>query len=346
MKNSGEKSGDGNSPQGLPAAVLLYGPNQGLVRERARLLIGAATGGVDDPFVLSRLSALSFADRARGGGCSWMKSAPCPLAGGQRTLWLEGDGETCSPALLGAVKFLDARLTAGEALPFMVCEAGALRKNAALVRGFATAKSGAVVPCYEDDARSHNLLIGEYFEGLNRETREALAHHLPTERALARRALEKLRLHHVSESGELSAETVSLLLTDDGVADSEDFAYAFASGNKSALTAQLSRHRDRKTESILLLRAAARHTLRLGEVATLLEEGRSLEEAMRSLRPPVFWKREKEFRRQAKARSAASRRATLAQLLAAESVLKSAPVPNEAYTAQILWRAATGLSGL
>ncbi|MDA7987473.1 MAG: hypothetical protein MPJ53_03030 [Alphaproteobacteria bacterium] len=317
----------------MPSAILFYGPNQGLVRERARAVVDAATGGVDDPFVLARLSAGDFSERARGGGQLLDDLRAIPFGGGRRTLWLEGDGQQCASALLAAVEFLEEG--AGVSSSFLVCEGGALRKNASLVRGFAAGSCSAVVPCYEEDLRSRGVLIDEYFSDLDGEVREVLLHHLPGERGLARRALEKVRLYGEG-GGDLGAEAVSALLTDDGGADNDDLAYAFADGDRRVLSEQLARHRDRKTHSVVLVRSVMRHVLRLAEVASRVEGGESIDAAMRGLRPPVFWKREKEFRRQARARSSSERRAVLGRLLEAEAELKGGLAVGDAYVAQVL----------
>src|SRR5215813_9909933 len=75
------------------SAVLLYGPDQGLVRERAVELVGRIAGDVRDPFRVAELTSAQLKDdpvRLAD------EAAQLSLTGGQRVLRLRdaGDGLT------------------------------------------------------------------------------------------------------------------------------------------------------------------------------------------------------------------------------------------------------------
>src|SRR4029079_18144475 len=67
-------------------AVLIYGPDGGTVRERARQLVISAAGSIDDPFIVTRLDdAALAADPAR----LVDEAQTMSLMGGRRVIWVE-----------------------------------------------------------------------------------------------------------------------------------------------------------------------------------------------------------------------------------------------------------------
>ena len=125
-------------------AVLVYGPDAGLVAERAKALAAGAAGDLDDPFRLIQLGAEQLAgDPARLAD----EAAALSFSGGRRVVWVRGAGD----GLAGACKDFVAERP-GEAL--VVLEAGDLPARSALRKLFESAGPGvAALPCYRDEAR-------------------------------------------------------------------------------------------------------------------------------------------------------------------------------------------------
>src|SRR5262249_60148941 len=89
-------------PNPAQPVVLVYGPDAGLVRERAEALIRAAVDDVNDPFLLARLDG----DELAGEPTRLVEEAlTIPLFGGRRARGAEGGGPHLGPpveAPLGA----------------------------------------------------------------------------------------------------------------------------------------------------------------------------------------------------------------------------------------------------
>src|SRR5690349_24836683 len=67
-------------------AVLIYGPDGGTVRERARQLVISVAGNLDDPFAVTRLDdAALAADPAR----LVDEAQALSFGGGRRVVWVE-----------------------------------------------------------------------------------------------------------------------------------------------------------------------------------------------------------------------------------------------------------------
>src|SRR6185295_3852014 len=84
-------------PNPAQPVVLIYGPDSGLVRERAEALIRAAVDDINDPFSLARLDgdALS-AEPSR----LVEEANTIPLFGGKRAVWVKaGQRASIAPAV-------------------------------------------------------------------------------------------------------------------------------------------------------------------------------------------------------------------------------------------------------
>ncbi|MCH8002427.1 MAG: DNA polymerase III subunit delta, partial [Proteobacteria bacterium] len=132
------------SPDPSLRAVLVYGPDAGLVHERAEALVKAVAEDPADPFRVSELGAREIVeDPARLGD----EAAALSLSGGRRAVRLRQANDDLAP------HFKDFFATGrGEAL--VVVEAGDLPARSALRKIFEGAGAGAALACYRDDERS------------------------------------------------------------------------------------------------------------------------------------------------------------------------------------------------
>ena len=135
-------------------AVLLYGPNLGLVRERAKAMLRTWAGDAhDDPF------AVATVDESR------LKAEPSAIAdeafqqsflGGAKVLWVTEAGDKAAQALA------DVLVSEVEPNPIVV-EAGDLPPRSKLRQLFEKAENAAAIGCYDDDGRSIAGLIETRF---------------------------------------------------------------------------------------------------------------------------------------------------------------------------------------
>ena len=271
-------------------AVLIYGPDGGTVRERARQLVISVAGSIDDPFAVARLDDAGLvADPARLAD----EAQALSFGGGRRVVWVENAGSG----------FLKAMPLVTSAAPgnLIVAEAGSLAKSAGLRALFEPAAHLWIVPCYEDSAIDLERLIAEELDakGLatDIEVREALIALLGADRRMSRQELAKLALYchgktHVSladveavcgDVAELSADDLLNAVFDGSIADADD---AFM------------RLRDSGLSGSGLLSMASSHAARLTRLRVDVERGKTPEMAVRQARPPVFFKQQPVMQRQ------------------------------------------------
>ena len=79
----------------------------------------------------------------------------------------------------------------------------------------------------------------------------------------------------------------------------DDIAYAAGTGDQARLDRSLQRYFSEGGSAVAALRVVAGHLDRLQRVTAAVGSGRSVEEAIAALRPPIFFKRRDAFQHQA-----------------------------------------------
>jgi len=278
-------------PDSLIVAALVYGPDHGLVRERADRMVQAVAGTLSDPFRVAELTAECLReDRARLADAA----ASLPLSGGRRVVRVR-DGKD---ALVDAVRNL---LEVGGGGGYTVIEAGELGPRSPLRMLFEAAETAAAIPCYVDEGEALHAFIGEEIARggftIADEALDLLAAHLGADRGLTRRELEKLALYK-GEPGPIGVVDVLAIVGEASTLSLDAVAYAACGGDFAALDRAMVMASGESIGAIPLLRVAARHLQRLLQAQAWIASGRSAAQAMAALKPAVFFRLQPAFRRQ------------------------------------------------
>lgn len=326
------------------SAVLIYGPDGGLVRERADLLARRIVEDFKDPF---NYIELSDADLKEEPGRLGDEAASLSFAGGERVVRLRTSGEASAKA---AAAFLEG-LDAGHIKPngLVLIEAGELSPRSGLRKAFEKAKKAAALPCYADapaDVRSMALAAAEAEDlRFEEDALDLLAAILGEDHGVSRAELEKLILYKGPKALRSGAATVTLedvrASLADGFGDAmDDTTGAAADGAPARLSKALRKAESAGASPIGLLRALQRNFARLEAAQRHMEAGDSPASAMKKLRPPVFFAEQRAFEaRLYKWRSAKLEKA-LRMLVDAEIEAKTTGAPQR----EIVERAALRLA--
>lgn len=292
-------------------AVLLFGPDAGLVRERADLLARLVCPDLKDPFRVAEVTgAGAAADPAR---LADEMAAMC-LMGGRRVIRLRD----ATDGAAGAVE--NALAAPGDAL--LVAEAGELPGRSLLRKLFESGAETAAIGCYADSpkdlAEVIRATLGAHRVGVTGEALDYLIDRLGGDRLVTRSELEKLALY-VGDGGRVDLEAAMISVGDSADLSLDDIVFAAAEGDAAALERALFRGLAEGENPIRILRAAQRHFQMLH-----LANGRP--EAVRA--PPLPSLRE---RLGAQARRWPARRAAAAldRLTRAELAAKRTGAPQE-----------------
>jgi DNA polymerase-3 subunit delta len=265
--------------------VLIYGPDAGLVHERAEALAKASVDDVNDPFAFVRIDG----DELAGNPSRLVEEAhTVPLFGGRRAVLVKSGSRNIAPAVEMVV-----------AQPSNECrviiEAGDLRKTAPLRALCEKAKSAATLPCYLDNAQAIGNLIDEEMRAagltLAADARTVLAALLGGDRLASRNELRKLTLYaRGKERVELA--DVRAVVSDaseqelDGVLDA-----AFA-GKTNDVEVEFGKARAGGSAPSTIVSAAIRQA-NLHKMKLAVDSGDSIDFAMKRGAPPVHFSREK-----------------------------------------------------
>lgn len=313
------------SPDPKTPVVLVYGPDEGLVRERAALLISSVLEDPKDPFRLSDLAA----DQLRSDAALLVDEARALcLMGGRRVVRVRQAGD----ALRAACKSLLA-LSAIDAL--IVLEAGDLGRASSLRKLVEEAPNAAALPCYRDEGRDLGQLIdrllAERHLRPDAEARAYLIEHLGGDRAVTRTELDKLALF-VDASAETPStvgfDDVAATIGDSAAVGLDDLAHATTLGDARAVERCLDRLLGEGQAPVRLIRTLLNHVTRLRRLALLVERGDSVDRAIGQARPPIHFRRKTDVKTALRRWSGTRLQAAQDKLLAAEVACKSTGRPD------------------
>jgi DNA polymerase-3 subunit delta len=278
-------------PDPTVRAVLLYGPDHGLVRERADGLVAKVAGDAADPFRIAELTVEQLRDDpARLAD----EAAALPFTGGRRVVRIREGRDTIVPALHN---LLEVDTAAG----LVVVETGELGPRSPLRQLFEAAPSAATLPCYLDEGDGLRKLIDAELAAhgvmVAPEAADLLLTLLGADRAVTRSELQKLALFK-GEAGQVEVDDVLAVVSGAGTASLDAIAYAACSGDFAALDRALAAALSEGSQPIALLRAVARHLQRLLQANASVGDGRTAKQAIDALKPAVFFRLQPQFRRQ------------------------------------------------
>jgi len=270
--------------------VLIYGPDRGLVSERARAFAKKTGLPLDDPFAVVRLEANEL-DQQPGRLEDEARTVPM-FADNRRLIWVSNAGAQKNLAA-------DVKRLADNPPPdaILLIEAGELKKNAALRTAVESADAAMALPCYADDARAIDALIDEELAkagmAIDLEARQALKSSLGGDRLASRGEIAKLLLYCL-DKGRIGVEDVLATIGDVSASSNDDAIDAVLLGKAADLDLALARHSAAGGQPFQMLASAIRQFQSLQAMRDQMErKGQSAAAAVASARPPVFFARKK-----------------------------------------------------
>ena len=275
-------------------AILLHGPDSGLVRERSATIIKNTLGSPVDPFQLSEIPAENL---RKNPGRLAEESATLPLTGNNKIIRVTDAGEKDH-------KTFKAFLPDGEPNSLVIVLAGELRGNSGLRHLFDHTSNLASIGCYPDEARDIRRLVREFCDQYNiRVTPEALEYlalHLGSDRMVTRQELEKLVVY-LGTADQITETDAMAVIGDSAAYSLNVFAILVADGDQRQLMRTWASLRLEGTNPVQILRATLRHFQRLHQVVANVASGGSPAACIKALRPAVHFSVRDSFERQVRA---------------------------------------------
>ncbi len=272
-------------PDPARSVVLVFGPDAGLVGERAQAIVRASVDNIDDPFSLVRLEG----DDLSANPLRLVEEAnTIPLFGGRRAVWVKNLGR------FNPVPAVEALLGAPSPDCRVVIEAGDLRRNAALRTLCERAKNAVAIACYADSERDLARLIDEEMKqaGLSiaPEARAALVPYLGGDRQASRNELRKLSLY-ARGNATVTLDDVLAVVADASALALDSVVDAAFAGKPAEVETHFVKARAAGTAPGQIILAALRQVASLHRLALDVADGASVGAAAENARPPLHFRR-------------------------------------------------------
>ncbi len=277
-----------------PRAVvyLVFGPDSGLVSERAKALADKAVDDPADPFQMVKLAGDDVAadpqrlvDEANTIG----------LFGGRRVVWVKPTSKSLAAAVAPV-------LAAPPADALIVLEAGDLNRTSPLRALCEKSPAALALPCYADEGKTLAALVNDMLAkdgfSIDRETRETLLSLLGADRLATRNEVGKLALYARGRDT-ITLDDVEAVVGNVSALTSEAALDAAFAGDLDGFDRAYARLRAEAVDPGTLMNAALRHALMLLRARFAIETGTGIEEQLRSMR--VNFRREETVKRQLRA---------------------------------------------
>lgn len=280
-------------PSAEAAVILIYGPDAGLVQERASQLIPKLIADSSDPMAVVTMAGgdvgndpMRFMDEAY---------AVSLLGPAQRILRIHGADDSCTPVLKDYVARINPDVR-------ILVIAGNLTPKSSLRLWAEKERYAVALPCYVEGEQEAQTFIAQYLRdnGLqaDRDVTAFLAGNLVGDRLVMRRQLEKLVVFKGPNPSALTIHDVEDAIPDLAQKSLDDLVYAAYDAQWPELFRTLDSMLAENLSFMLILRTLQNHARRLEIVHERIADGQSQSDALKALYPPVFFKVENRFKAQ------------------------------------------------
>jgi DNA polymerase III subunit delta len=249
--------------------ILLYGPDAGLVRERADALLSSAVDDPNDPFSLVKLDG----DELSAEPSRLVEEAmTVPLFGGRRAIRVRAGSRSFASGVdtLADTPLKDCRI---------VIEAGELRPESPLRKACERARTAVAIGCYPDGERELSKLIDDELRiadlRIAPDARATLMALLGGDRQASRNELRKLTLY-AHGKGEVTLDDVMAVVADASELKLDPIVDGAFAGRADLVEGEFAKAMMAGTYPGVIISAAQRQAAWLHKSALAVDEGTPL----------------------------------------------------------------------
>ena len=310
---------------GAARVVLLHGEDEGLIRQRADALTKAVVGAGDDPF---RVAWLAREDHGRLAE----EASAMAMLGGRRVVRVRDGADSLAAPLAAAAGWPGDSLIVVEA-------SGALparSKLRALVEGMA---NGAAIACYPEEGKALQDRIAGALQAagiaIDADALGYVCGRMGADSASVAGEIDKLVLY-AGDERRLDLDDVRACVGDAASVAFDDAVFAATAGDAAGTDRAVELALAEGGAAVAITRGVLQHLARLHLARGLMEQGASAEEAMRGLRPPVFFKRAPDFAHALRRWDVARLAAAMAEARRVELLCKQTGSPDTLLVRRLL----------
>lgn len=317
------------SPDPAARVILVYGPDDGLRRERAKTMGLTVVADLNDPFNAVTLDAGTLAaDPAR----LMDEALALSMMGGARLIRIEDADDKIAP-------LLKDYLAAPSAQNLVLVEAAELGPRSKLRELAEKAPNAAAIPCYVEDERDISNVIRDMLTQrdfrISPDAVAWLAAAVVGDRARARGEIEKL-MTYMGDARAIALDDVQACCGEAGMKSFDNLVYAVAGAQPDAALAAFDALAGEGMATVTILRTLQNHFRRLHVVRAQMDRGDALDLIVKKLQPPLFFKQADAFRAQALRWTLPQLEKILLRLAALEADCKKTGAPAETLCRQAI----------
>ena len=275
-------------------AVLIYGPDEGLAKERADTLCHTITETSNDPFSVVTLDESTITANPSK---LLEESATISLFGDQRVIKVNAITDKTTDIAKELLKHSDLQ-------NMVILVAGDLSKKSKLRALFEKSTSHISIACYQDDPKDIEFLLNERLANdsitIDQDARRWVLSHLGADRGTTRNEIEKISLY-AGKGGVITLPMAMMLIGDNQALNISEMVYSAFEGNHPEIDRHYGHLMAEGTSPIAILRTITNHIVTLQLIcATTQQEKKPVSAVINELRPPIFWKLKPRMEKQAK----------------------------------------------
>ena len=181
----------------------------------------------------------------------------------------------------------------------LIVKADNLKKTSKLRKLFESNAQCYALACYEDDAKSMMRLIDNFMKenniSVDRDIKNYLMQTLSTDRMISFNELQKISLFYANEDTTPNLEEIKNLLNDASSNNLQKMNESVMYGNSIKSSNILSKLLSEGSNPISILRSLINYLKRVQKVKVEMKKGSNFDNAIKFLRPPLFWKDKDNF---------------------------------------------------
>lgn len=276
------------SPDPRLSAILFFGSDLGLVSERASSL-ARAMAQREDP--AGEIIRLDDADLDNDPDRLVVELMTMPMFGGRKIVRVAAGRRINANAL--------RPLLEGPAIAaVLIVEAGNLKPDEGLRPLFEKSAAAAAIACYGDEAQDLEVMVRQILDAtglkIAPDARDLLVSRLGADRALSRGEVEKLALYAHGKT-EIDVDDVEAIVRDASEQSMDRIVTAAASGDAARAVGEFIRSLAAGESAQGIIIATQRYFHRLHRTRAAVDQGRTLDDALRGLRPPLHFRQKDTF---------------------------------------------------
>tara|TARA_Y100001970_G_C14120323_1_gene795895 strand:+ start:50 stop:1072 length:1023 start_codon:yes stop_codon:yes gene_type:complete len=269
-------------------SFLIYGPNEGLIRENIDVIYKNFSKGTECEKVNINGKQLDESISLLNDEISAIS-----LFSKKKFIILDSVKEKHASIIEGALS-LDFKNTC------MVVKQDNLTKSSNIRKLYETSKNHFCLACYDDDIKVLSSLLekfqNEHKITFDRDAKSFLLNNLSNDRMVIKNELEKVLLSLSNDNRKIDIEKLRYILHDSSYTDFQQINNYILFGNIEKGSRSIEKLFNIGTSPVAILKSFNNYIMRIRLTQVELSKGKHFDEAIKVLRPPVFWKEKSDFK--------------------------------------------------